>query len=142
MTHGTQYTTRIIEGRFPNYKEIIPKDVKTEVVILKNDFNDILRKARVFSGSEQYIQFHIYPSKKICSVTSQSAVVGEMSDILDVAMNGEDLDIKFNTSYLGDCVSSINSDSLVLKFAGVGRPVIIQGVSDQSFRYLVMPMNR
>lgn len=141
-TSEVYYMTRIVDSRFPQYKEIIPKDVHTEVTLLKNDFADVLRKARIFSGTDQYIGIHVYPKKKICTATAQSALVGEMSDSLDGALSGEDIDIKFHITYLADCLSSIASDSIVLTFAGVGRPVLIHGVSDPSFRYLVMPLNR
>lgn len=136
------YTTRIVDSKFPNYREIIPKDVHTEVIILKNDLIEVLRKARIFSDSEQCVGFHLYPERKNCTVTAQSARVGEMSDTLDVVMKGSDLDIKFHISYIADSLSSIQSDSVTLTFSGVGRPMIITGVSDQSFRYLVMPLNR
>jgi DNA polymerase-3 subunit beta len=136
------YSTRVVDGHFPQYKEIIPKDTNTEVVILKDDFTDALRKARIFSGVEQCVGFHVYPSRKIFTITAQSNEIGEMSDSVDAAITGEDIDIKFHISYLADCLSSIASDSITLTFAGVGRPVVIKGVSDASFRYLVMPLNR
>ena len=141
-TTNVYYTTRVVDGKFPNYKEIIPKDVHTEVTMLKNDFGDALRKARIFSGTDQYVGLHVYPTKKIFTATAQSAAVGEMSDSLDAALSGGDIDIKFHIAYLADCLSSIASDSIILTFAGIGRPVVIRGVSDPSFRYLVMPLNR
>ena len=136
------YTTRIVDSKFPNYREIIPKDAHVEITLLKNDLAEVLKKARIFSDTEQYIGFHLYPERKVCTVTASSSRVGEMSDSLDVVMKGQDLDIKFHISYIADCLSSIQSDSVTLSFAGVGRPVVITGVSDQTFRYLVMPLNR
>lgn len=141
-TPAIQYTSRIVDGTFPNYKEIIPKSFTTDAIILKNDLNEILRKARVFSGADQHIGLHVYPKKKIFSATARSNDVGEMSDSIDAAVNGEDLDINFHIGYLSDCLTSIESDSVVLSFAGAGRPLVIRGASDQSFTYLVMPLNR
>jgi len=137
-----QYISRVVEGNFPNYKEIVPKEFVTEVTILKNDFSEMLRKARVFSGADQHVGLHVYPAKKIFSATARSSEVGEMSDSIDAALSGEDIDINFHIGYLGDCLSSVHSDSIVLGFAGVGRPLVIRGVSDGSFMYLVMPLNR
>ena len=141
-TGQVRYISRVVEGQFPNYKEIIPKTFSTEAVVLKNDFAEMLRKARVFSGNDQHVGMHLYPKRKIFSATAQSNDVGEMSDAIDAALSGDDLDINFHIGYLGDCFSSIQSDSIVLGFSGPGKPVVIRGVSDASFTYLVMPLNR
>ena len=139
---GARFISRIIEGTFPNYQEIIPKAFTTEATVLKNDFAEMLRKARVFSGNDQHVGLHLYPKRKIFSATAQSPDVGEMSDSIDAAISGEDIDINFHIGYLSDCISSISSDSIVLGFSGAGKPLVIRGVSDASFTYLVMPLNR
>ncbi len=139
---GLRYVSRVVDGSFPNYREILPKSFVTETTILKNDFSEMLRKARVFSGNDQHVGLHIYPKRKIFSATARSADVGEMSDSIDAAISGEDLDINFHIGYLADCLPVIGSDSIVLGFAGVGKPMVIRGVSDPSFTYLVMPLNR
>lgn len=143
LSAGTvQFVSRVVDGTFPNYKDVIPKSFSTEAIVLKNDFAEMLRKARVFSGNEQHVGLHVYPSKKMFTATAQSPSVGEMSDSVDAALTGEDLDVNFHIGYLGDCLSSIESDSISLNFAGIGRPLVIKGVSDNSFTYLVMPLNR
>lgn len=139
---GARFISRVIDATFPNYKEIVPKKSTTEATLLKSDFAEMLRKARVFSGTEQHVGLHIYPKKKIFSATARSSDVGEMSDSLEAALTGEDVDINFHIGYLGECLSSIGSDSIILSFAGVGRPLIIRGVGDASFMYLVMPLNK
>ena len=142
MVPGVHYVSRIVDGTFPNYKEIMPKKFGTEATVLKSDFAEMLRKARVFSGNDQHVGLHLYPKKKIFSATARSADVGEMSDSVDAALSGEDLDINFHIGYLADCLSSIESDSIVLGFSGAGKPLVFRGVSDASFTYLVMPLNR
>lgn len=137
-----RFVSRIIDGTFPNYKEIIPKQFTTEATILKGDFTEALRKARVFSGSDQHVGFHVYPKKRVFDVTAQSAAIGEMSDSLEAAITGDDIDVNFHIGYITDCLQSIQSDSIILSFAGPGKPVVIKGVSDASFMYLAMPLNR
>lgn len=139
---GVEFSSRITEAQFPNYKEILPKNFTTEATILKSDFSEMLRKARVFSGSEQRVGLHVYPKKKVFDATAQSATIGEMSDSIDAALSGDDVDINFNIGYLSDGLSSIESDSITLGFSGPGRPLVIRGASDQGFTYLVMPLNR
>lgn len=139
---GLRYVSRVVEGTFPNYKEIMPKSFVTEATLLKGDFSDMLRKARVFSGTQQSVGLHLYPKRKIFTATAQSADVGEMSDSIDAAVRGEDIDINFQISYLADCLPSIESDSITLGFSGAEGPLVVRGASDASFTYLAMPLNR
>jgi len=139
---NVHFVSRVVDAQFPNYREIVPKKYTTEATLLKNDFQEILRKARVFSGNDNQIGFHVYPGRKIFSATARSSDIGEMSDSLDAAVSGEDIDINFHIGYLADCFPSIKSDSIQLGFSGAGHPLVIRGVSDASFMYLVMPLNR
>ena len=139
---GARFVSRVVEGTFPNYKEIIPKTFSTEATILKSDLAEMLKKARIFSGNDQHVGLHVYPKRKIFTATARSADVGEMSDSIDSALSGEDLDINFHIGYMADCLPVIESDSITLGFSGAGKPLVIRGVSDPSFTYLVMPLNR
>ncbi len=138
----TIFASRVVDAVFPNYEAIIPKKTTTEAVVLKEDLAATLQKANLFSGEQRQIGFHIYPHKKILSTTAQHAVVGDMSDAVDAALSGEDIDINFNTNLIADCIQSIHTDSVALKFSGAGKPLIIQGIGDNTFTYLVMPLNK
>jgi DNA polymerase-3 subunit beta len=59
---------------------------------------------------------------------------------VDATIKGEALELVFNQKYISDALSIIQQDSIVIFSGGVGRPIILRGVSDQSFTYLVMPM--
>ena len=83
-----------------------------------------------------------YPSEKSFELETKNSDVGESTYSLDATLEGDDLSISFNHKYIHECFQSINSDSIVFKFAGVGKPVVISGVTDKSFTYLVMPMNK
>lgn len=139
---SARFISRVVDGTFPNYKEIIPKKFTTEATLLKGDLAEMLRKARIFSGNDQHVGLHVYPKRKIFSATARSNDVGEMSDSIDAAIQGEDIDINFHIGYLGECLTSIESDSITLGFGGIGRPMVVRGVSDPTFTYLVMPLNR
>ncbi len=141
-TSMVAFVSRVIDGTFPNYKEILPKKFSTEATLLKADFAESLRKARIFSGADQHVGFHVYPKKKIFDVTAQSAAIGEMSDSLEAAVTGEDVDVNFHIGYVADALQSIPSDSLILGFSGAGKPLVMRGVGDSTFTYLAMPLNR
>lgn len=137
-----RFVSRLVDGTFPSYTDILPRSFSSEATVLKSEFQEMLKKARVFSGNDQHVGFHVYPKRKIFTATARSAEVGEMSDSIDAALSGDDLDINFHIGYVSDCLASIESDSVKLGFSGPGRPLVIRGVSDASFTYLVMPLNR
>ncbi len=139
---GLYLTSRIIDGIFPDYKQIIPREFKTEVIVLKQDFINSLKLANIFSDSFNQLSMRIHPSKKFFELKTKNSDVGENINKMDSALSGEDIDINFNHKYIIDCFQSIDSDSISLHFNGLSKPLIIRGVSDKSFMYLVMPMNK
>ena len=68
--------------------------------------------------------------------------IGENKTYLDAVLNGENIELSFNYKYYLDCFQSINTDSVSIKLSGASRPIVISSVSDPSFTYLIMPMNR
>jgi DNA polymerase III subunit beta len=139
---GIYFVSRVVEGVFPDYKQIIPKEWKTESVVLKDDFARALKTATVFSDSFSQTTVSISPSKKKLEFKAKNADVGEGLVTITGAMSGESMDISFNHKYLADCLQSISSDSVSLSFSGANKPAMVRGVSDNSFLYIVMPMNR
>lgn len=140
--NGLYVTSRIIDGSFPDYRSILPKETTTEAVCLKEDLSNTLKKAQIFSDKFGQITLHVYPKDKKFTISARNNDVGEISDSLEAALTGDDLDISFNYKYLADSFQSISTDSLSLSFAGVGKPLIVKGVGDTTFTYLVMPMNK
>lgn len=139
---GIYLISRVIDGVFPDYKQIIPKSSSTEVVLLKQDFVNTLKLSNVFSDKFNQINIKVDPSSKKCEIKTKNNDVGENISTLDAVVTGEEIDINFNYKYIIDCFQSIDSDSVTLSFGGLNKPLIMIPVSDTSFRYLVMPMNR
>ncbi len=135
-------TSRIIDGVFPDYKQIIPKEHISEVIVLKQDLINIFKKINIFSDKFGQISIEIQPKKKKFTIHTNNNTVGETSDNIDAVIKGEDLKCSFNYRYIYDCLNLIQSDSITMFFTGIGKPLIIKGVSDESFLYLVMPMNK
>lgn len=139
---GVYLTSRIIDGVFPDYKQIIPKEYKTEAVVLKQDLINSLKLANIFSDSFHQVNLKLHPGKKSFELKTRNNDVGENVNKLDAALHGEDIDINFNYKYIMDSFQSIDSDSVSLHFNALNKPMIMKGISDKSFMYLVMPMNR
>lgn len=139
---GTYLTSRIIDGNFPDYKQIIPKDHKTEAIILTEDLVGALRMATIFSDKFNQVAIKALPSKKTFEIRTKNSDVGENNGRLDATLQGDDVEINFNYKYIADSFQSIDSDSVSLQFNGVARPLVVRGVNDSSFLYIVMPMNK
>ena len=135
-------TSRVIDGSFPDYRQIIPKETKTEVVVLKQDFISSMRISNVFSDKFSQVTFFVSPKDKKFTITTKNLDIGENVNSLDGVLKGEELTISFNYKYIIDCFQSIDSDSISLSFSDTNKPMVIRGISDKSFLYLVMPMNK
>lgn len=139
---GVYFVSRVVDGTFPDYRQIIPKEWKTEAVVLKDDFTKAIKGATVFSDSFNQTNVSISPSKKKIEFKAKNADVGEGYLSVGGAFSGEAMEVSFNHKYLSDCLQSISSDSLSISFGGNNKPALIRGVADNSFLYIVMPMNR
>lgn len=140
--NGIYLVSRSIDGVFPDYKQIIPKEYKTEVIILKQDLINSLKLANIFGDKFNQINMKALPNNKVFELKTKNNDVGENENRLQASITGEDVEINFNYKYIIDCFQSIEADSVSLNFNGLNRPLVIRGVSDKSFMYLVMPMNK
>lgn len=134
--------SRIIEGSFPDYKQIIPKEYKTEAIVLKQDFLSALKLSHVFTDTFNQVTIKIIPGEKLFEITTKNSSLGENHTTLAGNIKGEDMTLSFNYKYILDCFQSIKSDSLNLCFLGAGKPMLIRGINDKTFLYIVMPMNK
>ena len=135
--------SRVIDGTFPDYKQIIPKGYATEVITLKQDLLNALKISNIFSDKFNQVHMTIDPRAKIFEIQTKNSDIGENKTNVDAAITGEKMEINFNYKYIADCFQSIEADSVSLQLSGINRPMVIRPVSgDQTFMYLVMPMNR
>lgn len=140
--NGVYFTSRVIDGNFPDYRQIMPKENKTEAIVLKQDLLNALKLSNIFSDKFNQLSMTIKPKEKVFEIYSQNSNVGENKTLLDASLSGLDVELSFNYKYFLDCLGSINTDSILLKLNESNKPMVISGVSDNSFTYLIMPMNR
>lgn len=143
ITYNDIYlVSRIVEGNFPNYKAIIPKEFVSEITILKQDLVNCFKTSSIFSDAFNHTKFIIHPEEKNVEIITKNNNVGENTTTINSSVVGEALNINFNYKYIMDALVSIGSDSLTLSFSGVNKPMIMKASGDQSFLYLLMPMNK
>ncbi len=142
QTESIYFTSRIIDGNYPDYKRIIPDTFTTDVVILKDDLVSALRLVNVFSDSFNQIKLRIDKKKEEIYLYSRNTDVGENNTSVSAVVNGDDNEVFMNHKYLSDVLSVLPSDSLSLSFSEKNRPCVVRGIGESSFLYLIMPMNR
>ncbi|OGI66394.1 DNA polymerase III subunit beta [Candidatus Nomurabacteria bacterium RIFCSPLOWO2_02_FULL_40_10] len=135
-------TSRIIDGVFPDYRQIIPKTSSTNAIILKQDLLNALKLSNIFSDKFNQVNMKVAPKEKVFELSSANNDIGENKTSLDATITGENIELGFNYKYFLDCFPSITTDSVSIKFSGAGSPLVVSPVSDTSFIYLIMPMNR
>ncbi|MEY4440864.1 MAG: hypothetical protein RLY49_490 [Candidatus Parcubacteria bacterium] len=134
--------SRVVDGVFPDYRQIVPKESKTEVIVLKQDLINSLKISNLFSDNFNQVKFHLDAENNIFEITSKNTEKGESRTMVPSTIKGDSIDINFNQKYITDCFNSIKSESFTLNFNGVGRPVVIKGVNEGGFMYLIMPLNK
>lgn len=139
---GLYLTSRLINGAFPDYRQILPKSYKTKAIIIKKDLLEGIRLSNIFSDKFNQIKISVDPKEKKFEIEAINKDVGENKTLLDGVLEGDAVEMNFNHKYILDCFQSINEDSVILEIGETNRPVVMKGNGDKSFLYLIMPMNR
>ncbi len=135
-------TSRVVDGSFPDYKQIIPKNPTTKAILLKQDLLASLKISNIFSDKFNQVELIINPKEKVFVFESKNLDVGENKTEIEGALSGEAVSANFNFKYILDCLQSIPLDSLSLELSGNNKAMVVRGVGDTSFMYLIMPMNK
>lgn len=138
---GMYLTSRVVNGSFPDYRQIIPKETKTHVTVLKQDLLTSFKTVSIFSDKFSKLSLHINPDEKLFTIKTSNVDIGESTYSIDAKLQGDMLDINFNSKYILDGIAVVPSSSIDFLFSGMNK-LLVKGATDQSFMYLVMPMNR
>lgn len=139
---GVYFTTRLIDGAFPDYRMILPKEEKTKVVVMKQELLTTLRLSTVFVDKFFQVLFSILPNEKKIFIDSKNTDIGSSKSSIDAVIQGASIEVSCNLRYFLDVFQSLSGDSIQISFTEPGRPILIKSVSDISFIYLLMPTNR
>jgi len=134
---GTWLTTRRIEGQFPKFDELRPKEFKYEVALPREELLEVVRRTSVMAHRNSPLRLRFAEGE--VTVWTQTQDVGEARETLPVRFEGEPLEIGFNAEFLREGIESTSGDELRLRLIDPLRPGLIQG-PDDDFWYLIMPI--
>lgn len=138
-TETIHISSRAINTPFPHYQEIFPKTYTTNATILKQDIIQALKIATIFSDKSGRVTLLVDPAKKQCKFISQEQNTGEQESYIQAAISGEYVEHDYNYRYILECLQYIPQDTVVFSISADGK-LIIQGLGDNTFTYLVAPL--
>lgn len=133
----TLIVTKLVEGSYPNYRQVIPGNFTNSAVFPRETFKTVLsRVSMVISDNSASVSVGL--NKAEATVSATSSEVGEGSEPFDISYDGEELNISFNPDFLMDPLNHLEADQVVLQFNDQYSPMAISG--DEGFLYIIMPM--
>ncbi len=133
------FKTRLIEGKFPNCDPIIPKDSSLEMIVNREQFISSLRIVSSIS-SEKLRPVKLIISSGNLKLESEKADYGEVFDEIEIEYEGESFEIGFNSRYLLDVLSVLETKNVKLECKNSMSPTIIKSPEDESFLSVIMPL--
>ena len=143
-TQGKSMTSRMLDGKFPPYRHLLPSDRSATAIVEVTPFLDSVRRVALVADKTIPLRLTFAPG----SLTLEAGAGEEASatEELDIAFDGEGFTIAFNPTYLVDGLSALGTAYVDMAFTGASKPAVLSGresadgLSDSSYRYLLMPM--
>jgi len=138
--NGIKLTSRLIEGQFPNYQQVIPTAFKSNILVNKKYFLDSLERAALLPRDKDKTPVaKFYLEKENMIITSQSES-GSIREELPISLEGEEFTVAFNTRYLIDVLKVLETEEIYLSLTGPLNPGVVKPVNDENYLCLVLPV--
>lgn len=137
---NTEIISRLINGEFPEYQQIIPKTCETEIILDKNELINALKLVGIFTDRLNEIKIIIKENAKNIEIFSHNNILGVNKYLIPAKIKGEPMEIVFNWRFLLDGIKNITSDNIFLGLNNSNKPAIIKSPEDPSCFYILMPI--
>jgi DNA polymerase III subunit beta len=131
-------SSRLIDGQFPNYRQLLPESVEHELRLSSAELSDVVRRVSLLAQKNAPLRLSF--GEGTLTVSAQTPDVGEASEAIPVPFRGEPFEIGFNPEFLRDGLESIDTEEFVLKLISPLRPGLIESPEAGDFVYLIMPI--
>jgi DNA polymerase-3 subunit beta len=135
---GAILSSRLIDGQFPNYRQLIPESADHELTLSAPELTSVVRRISLLAQKNAPLRLAFGEGE--LTVSAQTPDVGEASETIPVPFHGDPFEIGFNPEFLRDGVESIDTEELVMKLISPLRPGLIESPEAGDFVYLVMPI--
>jgi DNA polymerase-3 subunit beta len=131
-------STRLIDGQFPNFRQLLPESYEHDVRLPRPDFLDVTR--RVSQLAQRNAPLRLSFSSGELTVAAETPDIGDARETMPAAFEGEPLEIGFNPEFLKEGIESVSGDEVLIRLISPLRPGLLEPVEGDDFRYLVMPI--
>lgn len=139
-TEEVEFTSRLVEGKFPDYKQIIPTEFETTAKCQLAEFSKVIKVAALFAREAAgSITINVLKKGQI-EVQSASSQIGDSNAFCEAQVSGKDAEIVFNSKYIIDVINNLSEGEMSLSISGKLNPGVIKKENDQSFVYVIMPL--
>ena len=136
---GMEFVTKLVEGKFPDYNRVIPKNHKNSVTMGRTSLLACLQRTAILT-SEKFKGVRLNLDPGTLRVASSNAEQEEAVDELEIDYGGDSIEIGFNVTYLIDVLSNMEQDMVKLDLADSNSSALITIPDNTTFKYVVMPM--
>jgi len=136
---GTTFVSKLIEGKFPDYEQVIPSGESSLLVVDRKNFSESLSRVSVLS-SEKYKGVRIITKKNSLNISANNPEKEQGEENLPCEYQGEEIDIAFNVNYLQEILSTIDSEKIEINFFGSEKSCLITDPNSENLKYVVMPL--
>lgn len=138
--NDSQIISRLVDGQYPDYRQIIPTNFQNNSIVSKNQLVSALRAASVFGQSSNSVQVVFDSAKQQILLSSGLTDLGDSTVEIPAKIEGQDSSLILNYHYLLDSLSSMESDNVVIKTIDDNSPSLMLPENKQDYIYLVMPI--
>ncbi len=139
MFGGTVFVSRKIEGTYPNYEQLIPKEKTSSIIIDSDVLATTVKRISLLVQAHNPVRFKFSQEQQKITVSTQAQDVGDAEESVDAEIEGEDIEIAFNHQFFLDGLASIDG-SVCIDLQSSLKPGILRSADDGSFIYLAMPV--
>jgi DNA polymerase-3 subunit beta len=135
---STRLTTRLIEGEFPNYRQLIPASHPNTLTVEREPLLEAIRRVKILARDATPVRLQI--SSDGLKLTAITQDVGNATEELDATAQGADLTVAFNPEYLAAGIEAVGADQITLSTIDALKPAVVRGVGRDDYLYLLMPV--
>jgi DNA polymerase-3 subunit beta len=135
---GVVLSSRLIDGQFPNYRQLLPDAYEHDLRLAGSEISEVVRRISLLAQKNAPLRLAFTEGE--LTVSARTPDVGEARETLPVPFAGEPLEIGFNPEFLRDGVEAVESGDVVLKLISPLRPGMIEAADGSGFQYLLMPI--
>ncbi|MCA1798435.1 MAG: DNA polymerase III subunit beta [Xanthomonadaceae bacterium] len=136
---GSRLTTKLIDGRFPDYERVLPKGGDKDVIADRQLLREALQRASILSN-EKYRGVRLQLSKNLLKIQAHNPEQEEAEDEVEVEYGGAEMEIGFNVNYLLDALGAITTDTARITLTDGNSSCLIREPGNEKCKYVVMPM--